>query len=113
MGAFVCTLSEEDWQITRELGIYGNRYFKEGTKNPFNKSTQLSIIRDLIAMQEGDYVFFIYEKEKQSMEFIELEKLPILIIRQKYGAMMQSYFPTDFYLNPIQIINTSLIMTQI
>jgi len=57
-GAFICTLSEEDWGKTRELGVYGNRFYKEGTSRKLGDVQQLSIIRDLISMQEGDAVFF-------------------------------------------------------
>lgn len=57
-GAFICTLSEEDWKKTRELGVYGNRYYKEGTSQPLSDVQQLSIVRDLISMKEGDIVFF-------------------------------------------------------
>lgn len=58
MGAFICTLSERDWEITLTKGIYGNRYFKEGTKQPHRDVQQLSIIRDLISMKPNDLVFF-------------------------------------------------------
>jgi hypothetical protein len=57
-GAFICTLSEEDWGKTRELGVYGNRFYKEGTSRKLGDVQQLSIIRDLISMREGDIVFF-------------------------------------------------------
>jgi len=48
MGAFICTLSEWDWETTLTKGIYGNRFFKEGTNQPHRDIQQLSIIRDLI-----------------------------------------------------------------
>ena len=57
-GAFICTLSEEDWGKTRKLGVYGNRFYKEGTSRKLGDVQQLSIIRDLISMREGDVVFF-------------------------------------------------------
>lgn len=58
VGAFICTLSEVDWYKTRSLGIYGNRFYKEGTSQKLGNVQQLSIIRDLISMREGDLVFF-------------------------------------------------------
>lgn len=58
MGAFICTLSENDWETTRKQGIYGNRLYKEGTKNRLGDVQVLSIIRDLISLKENDAVFF-------------------------------------------------------
>lgn len=57
-GAFICTISEEDWGKARKLGVYGNRFYKEGTSRKLGDVQQLSIIRDLISMREGDVVFF-------------------------------------------------------
>ncbi len=57
-GAFICTLSEKDWIRTKELGVYGNRFYKEGTSRKLGDVQQLSIIRDLISMRENDIVFF-------------------------------------------------------
>jgi len=58
MGAFICTLSKRDWNTTLTKGIYGNRYFKEGTETRLKDTQQLSIIRDLVSMSTGDIVFF-------------------------------------------------------
>jgi predicted RNA-binding protein len=58
MGAFICALSEQDWQLTLTKGIYGNRYLKEGTEQPHSDNQQLSIIRDLISMKPNDLIFF-------------------------------------------------------
>lgn len=65
MGAFICQISEPDWQVSREVGVYGNRegsersgeleYFKDKEKG---SQTILSIIEDLIGMRKGDIVFF-------------------------------------------------------
>lgn len=62
MGAFICQISEVDWQVSRRIGVFGNRegsdrrgevkYFKSGS------STVQSIIEDLIGMRKGDLVFF-------------------------------------------------------
>jgi hypothetical protein len=100
MGAFVCTLSEEDWQITRELGIYGNRYFKERTENPFNKSTQLSIIRDLIAMREGDYVFFHLRRRKTIHGVYRVRKAPYFDNKTKIWSNDTELFPFRFLFEP-------------
>jgi predicted RNA-binding protein len=66
MGAFICTLSEWDWETTLTKGIYGNRYFKEGTNQPHQDIQQLSIIRDLISIKEGD-LFFFHIRGKQTI----------------------------------------------
>lgn len=58
MGAFLCTLSEQDWETALTKGVYGNRYYKEGTIRPHGDVQQLSIMRDLISMKSGDLVFF-------------------------------------------------------
>jgi hypothetical protein len=58
MGTFICTLSERDWPISQKRGIYGNRYFKEGTRNALGDVQQLSIVRDLITVSKGDTIFF-------------------------------------------------------
>lgn len=58
MGAFICTISERDWKVARKLGVYGNRLYKEDSSKKLGDSQQLSIIRDLISMREGDIVFF-------------------------------------------------------
>ncbi len=58
MGAYICTLSEWDWETTRKKGIYGNRFYKEGTTRVLGDPQQLSIIRDLISMRRGDLLFF-------------------------------------------------------
>ena len=48
MGAFICTISERDWEVARRMGVYGNRRYKEGTNNRLKDNQILSIIRDLI-----------------------------------------------------------------
>ena len=60
--AFLCQISEEDWEISRCIGVYGNR---EGTERsgeikyfePTSNTVQ-SIIEDLVGMRKGDIVFF-------------------------------------------------------
>jgi len=67
MGAFICQISETDWLISREIGVYGNRegserngktaYFADMKKGRGEQIIQ-SIVEDLIAMRKGDTVFF-------------------------------------------------------
>jgi len=64
MGAYICTISERDWDIARTRGVYGNRYKKEGTNRVLRDVQQLSIIRDLISIREGDFIFFHIRKKK-------------------------------------------------
>jgi len=61
MGAFICSISERDWEISRAKGIYGNKIGNIGQSGKYRKfsaQTQFSIIRDLVGMQKGDKVFF-------------------------------------------------------
>jgi len=64
MGAYICTISERDWDIARMRGVYGNRYKKEGTNRVLKDVQQLSIIRDLISIREGDLIFFHIRGER-------------------------------------------------
>jgi hypothetical protein len=67
MGAFICQISESDWLISREIGVYGNRegsersgeivYFADMKKGIGEQIIQ-SIIEDLLGMRKGDTVFF-------------------------------------------------------
>jgi hypothetical protein len=63
--AFVCQISEKDWFVSREIGVYGNREGseREGRFVFFAKTSRgeaiiQSIIEDLIGMRKGDAVFF-------------------------------------------------------
>lgn len=79
MGAFICQISEVDWLITREIGVYGNRegserngkvvYFRNTKRGD---QTIQSIIEDLIGMRKGDIIFFhvIREREESSIHGI-------------------------------------------
>jgi len=76
MGAFICQISEVDWLISREIGVYGNREGTETEKGikyftTTKKGDQIiqSIIEDLIGMRKGDIVFFhvIKAKEESSL----------------------------------------------
>jgi len=63
--AFICQLSQIDWTISREVGVYGNREGseREGKLRYFSASARgddiiQSIIEDLIGMRKGNVVFF-------------------------------------------------------
>ncbi len=58
MGAYICTISERDWDLTRKLGVYGNRFYKTDSGRNLGDNQKLSIIRDIISIREGDIVFF-------------------------------------------------------
>lgn len=99
-GAFICTLSEEDWEKTRELGVYGNRFYKEGTTDKLKDVQQLSIIRDLISMQEGDLVFF-HIRGKQSIHGIYKVRKPAYFDDQtKIWDNSIELFPYRFLFEP-------------
>ena len=57
-GAFICQVSDTDWQISRIKGVYGNRKNKPDSREPLRRQDQLSVIRDLIAVRPGDLIFF-------------------------------------------------------
>lgn len=72
---FICAISEVDWLVSREIGVYGNREGSErnGTVKYFAETkkgdeTIQSIIEDLIGMKKGDCVFFhvIKSQERES-----------------------------------------------
>lgn len=60
--AFICQISEKDWLVSREIGVYGNRKGseREGKIRYFDSGSPIiqSIIEDLIGMRKGDLVFF-------------------------------------------------------
>lgn len=60
MGAFICGVSERDWELTVKYGIYGNKNgnMKDGEYKEFDAKVKYSIIRDLVGMKEGDVIFF-------------------------------------------------------
>ena len=66
--AFICQISEEDWKISRSIGVYGNREGSErgGSVRYFEDDSQTvqSIIEDLIGMRKGDLVFFHVIREE-------------------------------------------------
>lgn len=74
MGAFICQVSEVDWLVSREIGVYGNREGSETDKGIVyftntKKGDQIiqSIIEDLIGMVKGDTVFFhVIKGEEES-----------------------------------------------
>ncbi len=74
MGAFICQISEVDWLVSREIGVYGNREGSETNGEIVyftntRKGDQIiqSIIEDLIGMRKGDTIFFhVISKKKES-----------------------------------------------
>ncbi len=60
MGAFICSISDRDWETTLTKGIYGNKIgrIRQGFYQEFDPKTKYSIIRDLVGMKIGDVVFF-------------------------------------------------------
>ncbi len=60
VGAFICSISDRDWETTLTMGIYGNKIgrVRQGSYQEFDSKTKYSIIRDLIGMKAGDVVFF-------------------------------------------------------
>ena len=57
-GAFICQISDTDWLVSRVKGVYGNRKNKPDSGQPLRTQDQLSVIRDLISIRPGDFVFF-------------------------------------------------------
>ncbi len=89
MGAYICTISESDWDIARNKGVYGNRYYKEGTKKPLSDNLQLSVMRDLISVKTGDTVFFHIRVRKT--------------LHGPYVTRSESFWdPTPVWQNPVE-----------
>ncbi len=99
-GAFICTLSEEDWGKTRELGVYGNRFYKEGTAQKLGDDQQLSIIRDLISMREGDVVFFHIRNKKTIHGIYRVRREPYFDNRYRIWDNPLELFPYRFLFEP-------------
>jgi len=69
VGAFICSISDRDWETTLTKGIYGNRTgnIRGGFYKDFDPKTKYSIIRDLVGMKVEDVVFFhILGRDKPS-----------------------------------------------
>lgn len=89
MGAYVCTISESDWDTARDKGVYGNRYYKEGTRKSLSDNLQLSVMRDLISVKKGDMVFFHVRVRKT--------------LHGPYIARSESFWdPTPIWQNPTE-----------
>jgi len=60
VGAFICSISDKDWETTLTKGIYGNRAgrIRGGFYQEFDPKIKYSIIRDLVGMKIDDVVFF-------------------------------------------------------
>lgn len=60
VGAFICSISNRDWETALTIGIYGNKIgmVRQGSYQEFDRKTKYSIIRDLVGMKAGDVVFF-------------------------------------------------------
>jgi hypothetical protein len=99
MGTFVCTLSERDWPISHQKGIYGNRYFKEGTRNAFRDVQQLSIVRDLISVSRGDTVFF-HIRGRQTIHGIYRIRSDAFFDDSRVWRDPQERFPYRFLFEP-------------
>lgn len=99
-GAFICTLSEEDWIKTRELGVYGNRFYKEGTSQKLGDVQQLSIIRDLISMRECDIVFFHIRGKKTIHGIYKVRKSAYYDDECKIWDNSLELFPYRFLFEP-------------
>ena len=59
MGAFICQISEADWDIAKVIGLYANRE-KKSDGSELSEVIITSIIRDLISIQPSDKLFFHY-----------------------------------------------------
>jgi len=64
MGAFICQISEKDWNLSRTKGVYGNREKKPDLSGFLRDCDLMSVIRDLVSISNGDLIFFhIVKKE--------------------------------------------------
>jgi len=99
MGAYICTLSEWDWETTRNKGIYGNRFYKEGTTRVLGDTQQLSIIRDLISMRNGDLLFFHIRREQSIHGVYQVREEPFFD-EDSVWADKTEKFPYRFLFQP-------------
>jgi len=99
-GAFICTLSPEDWETTRYLGVYGNRLLKEGTRNQLKDPQKLSIVRDLISMKTGDLVFFHIRDNKTIHGIYRVRGEPYYDSETKIWSNEAESFPFRFLFEP-------------
>lgn len=58
MSAFICQISEADWDVAKIIGLYGNREKKPDLSGDLRTVDKMSIIRDLIAIKPGDIILF-------------------------------------------------------
>jgi len=99
MGAFICTISERDWETARKMGVYGNRLYKEGTNNRLKDNQILSIIRDLISMKEGDLIFF-HIRGRQTIHGIYEVSRPPFYEENRIWSDSIEIFPFRFLFKP-------------
>jgi hypothetical protein len=105
--AFICQISEEDWEVSRSIGVYGNREGSERKGEPkyFEPSSQTvqSIIEDLVGMRKGDLVFFhvIKEKEESSIHGVYRVREEPFYNTQKVGWRSKHFlYPYRFCFEP-------------
>lgn len=70
MGAFICQISEKDWELSKLIGLYGNRENKPDYSGKLRLTDEMSVVRDLISIKPGDLVFFHVVKTSDGMSRI-------------------------------------------
>jgi len=105
--AFICQISEEDWKISRSIGVYGNREGSErgGRLRYFedDSPTVQSIIEDLIGMRKGDLVFFhvIREEGESSIHGVYRVREEPFYSTQRVGWRSKDFvYPYRFCFEP-------------
>lgn len=102
MGAFICAISERDWDISRRLGIYGNKggSVKDSKYVEFKDLIKLSIIRDLIGMKKGDLIFFHVLSHPGAIHGVYQCKEEPFLSREKIWKDDLEIFPYRFLFEP-------------
>lgn len=95
-GAFLCSISPTDFEISVNLGVYGNRYKKSKSGNDLNEVSKLSIIRDLIAIKPGDLIFLHVIEEQKIYGVFEASTEPFYSEQPIWNSQDGESFPCRF-----------------
>ncbi len=95
-GAFLCSISPEDFEISIKLGIYGNRYEKSKSGKDLKDNSKLSIIRDLIAIKPGDLIFLHVIDEQKIYGVFEASSKPFYSEQSIWHSQEEELFPCRF-----------------
>lgn len=100
MGAYICTISERDWDTARELGVYGNRFEKKEDGRTLGDSQKLSVIRDLISIKKGDIIFFHIKGRRTIHGVYRARSCALWDDKEIWNDPHEEVFPCRFLFEP-------------